>query len=186
MHTIEAIFTRRSVRKYSDRQVDKETVETLLLAATKAPSAMNSQPLSFAIIQDATRLHKLSDQAKSFLLSIIDQYPPLAKYRTVLAKPDYNIFYNAPTLIIVYAKPGSPHPLEDCSLAAQNLMLSAHALGLGTCWIGFATALLNQTAMKTELGVPDTYSAVAPIIVGYPADNLPPTEKKTPEIVYWK
>jgi nitroreductase len=74
----------------------------------------------------------------------------------------------------------------DCCLAAQNLMLTAHALGLGTCWIGFSQPLLNSTEFKTELGIPSEYIAVAPLIVGYSEISPAKVSRKPPEILVWQ
>ncbi|SDF24775.1 nitroreductase family protein [Sporolituus thermophilus] len=186
MELFDAIQSRRSVRNYSPQAVSKDLLLQLLEAAVQAPSAMNSQPWAFAVIQDRELLNHYSDRAKAFLLSQMDQHPPLTKYRTALANPDFNIFYNAGTLLIVYAVPNGPHPEEDCCLAAQNIMLAAHGLGLGTCWIGFARPLLNLPEVKAELGVPAEYQAVAPLIVGYPASPVPPIPKKPPQILLWR
>jgi hypothetical protein len=84
----------------------------------------------------------------------------------MLADPNYNIFYNAGTLVVICAKPGGLNPAEDCCLAAQNLMLAAHAAGLGTCPIGFARPWLNLSETKKELALPGDFEAVCPLIVG--------------------
>ncbi len=186
MELIDAINNRRSIRNYKNQVVEKSAIDKILQAAVQAPSAMNSQPWAFAVIQNSELLQMYSDRAKGYLLSALEKNPLLIKYRAVLSKPDFNIFYNANTLIIIYAKPEGPHPVEDCCLAAQNLMLAAHSLGLGTCWIGFASALLNLREVKNELGVPEEYIATAPIIIGHPQSAVPDIPKKAPEIIFWK
>lgn len=186
MNLRDALYTRRSVRKYTAAQVEKETVERLLDAAVQAPSASNIQPWAFAVIQDKELLAKYSDQTKRQILAVADQTPRLAAYKGMLSAPGYNIFYNAGTLIIIYAADGGPYAHGDCCLAAQNLMLAAHDMGLGTCWIGFAHYLLNDPAIKKELGVPEEYTAVAPLILGYPDGALPAREKKAPKIIFWR
>ncbi len=182
----EAIYTRRSIRNFSQQNVEKETIEKLMLAAVQAPSATNSQPWAFAVIANKELLADYSARAKKYLLGFLDQYPLLKKYETVLSNPQFNIFYNAGTLLIIYAKPLDAAPQEDCALAAQNIMLTAHELELGSCWIGFARDFFNREDIKTELSVPQEYSAVAPIILGYPQKKVPPVAKKNPEILFWK
>ena len=187
MQLCDAINHRRSVRTYSSQAVSRETIDTLLNFAVQAPSAMNSQPWSFAVIQDVNLLKDYSDRAKEFLLSVIDQYPPLTKYTQALSNANFNIFYNAGTLVIIYADRHSGlHAEEDCCLAAQNLMLSAWDMGIGSCWIGFARPLLNLPEVKKEMGIPDTVTAVAPIILGYPQGQLAPVAKNAPIIHIWK
>lgn len=186
MDIMEAIESRRSVRNYDAREVEKDKLEKLFRAAVQAPSASNSQPWAFAVIQDKKRLKEYSDRAKEHLLAGIDQQPGLVKYKGMLANPDFNIFYNAGTLAIIFAKPRGLYPLGDCCLAAQNLMLAAVDMGLGTCWIGFARVFLDLPEVKRELGVPGDYTVVAPIIVGYPAGKIPQLGRDEPEIVFWK
>ncbi|MDF2875464.1 MAG: fbiB [Sporomusa sp.] len=186
MELEEAINSRRSVRSYTNTTVDKATIEKLLDSAVQAPSAMNSQPWAYAIIQDGALLKEYSDRSKHYLLSILDQVPQLNKYKAAFENPEFNIFYNAQSLIIIFAKPSELHSSEDCCLAAQNLMLTAHNLALGTCWIGFARAFLNLPEVKAELRIPTGYEAIAPIIVGYPQVNPPAVPKKSPEILFWK
>lgn len=186
MNIAEAITTRRSVRNYTEQQVPRLLIEQLLSAAVQAPSAMNSQPWAFSVIQNKALLKTLSDRAKAHLLTLIDDFPAIEKYRGTLVSDVFNIFYNASTLLTIYSRPLDPHPEIDCSLAAQNIMLLAHSLGLGSCWIGFAEPLLKLPEVKKELNIPDEYSAVAPLILGYPAVLPPSLPKKEPEIIFWK
>lgn len=183
MELMEAIRTRRSVRKYTARKVENPSIEQLLDAAVQAPSASNSQPWVFAVIQDGTLLKNYSARAKAHLLGKADQDPVVAHYKGMLANEAFDIFYNAGTLLVIYARPTGPHAYGDCCLAAQNLMLAAHDLGLGTCWIGFANTFLDLPEVKEELGIPRQYTAVAPLILGYPEGTQPKLSKKPPEII---
>lgn len=185
MDLLDAIYTRRSIRKYSNSPVPPKVIETLINAAAQAPSASNSQPWAFLVIQNSEMLHDLSAKSKQGLLATMDSEPKLARYKSLLLNKDFNIFYNAPALVVILAKPSGMHPNEDCCLAAQNLMLTAHDLGLGTCWIGFALAALTSPSVKKSLGVPDEYQVVAPIIVGYPESPGQSIAKNPPEIVNW-
>jgi nitroreductase len=73
--------------------------------------------------------------------------------------------------------------MKDCALAAQNLMLTAYAMGLGTCWIGLAQNFLNTAQGSALLGIPPTWVAVAPIIVGHPKALTPDVPRRKPEIL---
>jgi nitroreductase len=185
MDFIKALETRRSVRSYQERGVDRSLVEKLITLATQAPSAMNSQPWAFVVITDKEMLEQYSTYSKELLLATMEQFPLLEKYRGVLSQKSFNIFYKAPALVVIYAKPESPQPQDNCCLAAQNFMLSAHDAGLGTCWIGFAREFLNSPEAKAELGIPAEYTAIAPMILGWPAAESPAVPRKAPEI-YWK
>ena len=187
MELMDAIYKRRSVRAYADKNVDKATVMTLIKAAIQAPSALNAQPWTFAVIQGSARLKQYSDRAKSHVLESLNPESPLFSHRDMLTNPDFNIFYDASTLVIICAKPvAALNAGEDCCLAAQNLMLAACGMGLGTCPIGFARPWLNLPEVKHELGIPDDYAPVFPVIVGFPKGDPPPVARKEPEILFWK
>lgn len=185
MELMEAIAGRRSVRAYTGEPLAKEQIEKLLEAAVLAPSGMNTQPWVFGVIQDPARLRDLNARAKAHLLSTIDDASPLAGYRANLENPETDLFYGAPALIVIYAKPAVTSQIDGC-LAAQNLMLTAYSMGLGTCWIGLAHGLLATAEVKAQLGAPAECSLVAPIIVGRPAAWPPAVERKAPEVAYWK
>jgi nitroreductase len=100
--------------------------------------------------------------------------------------PKYDIFHGASTLIVVCARRSDDFAVADCWLAAENLMLAAAALGLGTCCIGAATEALNSAEMRLELGIPPVFTAVAPVIVGVPAGPSAPLERRVPDVIAWK
>ncbi len=186
MDVMEAIYSRRSVRAYSDQPVDRATVEALIKASSHAPSSMNEQPWAFVVVQDSKQLTRWSERIKAHVLKRLKSDSPLAKYREMLANPDYHVFHRAGTLIIICARPGVHNGEEDCSLAAQNLMLAAHAMGLGTCPIGFARPWLNLAKSKRELAIPATYKAVFPLVVGFPKGETAAVARKEPEILLWR
>lgn len=187
MEILDAIYQRRAVRSYLDQPVENTTIEALLDAAIHAPSAMNTQPWAFAIWQDKELLANYSARAKAYGLATLAGNPHGDHWRVILSQSDYNIFYDAPVLIVICAKPDDGlMPVEDCCLAAQNLMLAAHAMGLGSCPIGFARRWMNLPEVKQELGIPAEYTPVFPVIVGYPKELPPPTERNDPEIIVWR
>lgn len=184
MELNEAIQSRRSVRAYTDRPLSRETVDTLLQAAINAPSASNRQPWAFVVIQGKEQLHALSDRAKQHRL-VDPQDPPSDSLATRLKDPGYNLFHGASALIVVCATPVYRYAAEDCSLAAQNLMLAAWALGLGTCAIGLSRSFFNRDDVKAEFNIPADYTPVFPVVVGYPAAIPAPTSRNQPEILAW-
>lgn len=188
MSTMDAIHHRRAVRDYTPEVVERAVIQTLLEAAVHAPTAMHEEPWSFAVIQDRNVLDRLSARAKEFVRieANASEPRPAMHVLDLLNEPDFHVFYNASTLIVICSKLPVPFAVADCWLAAENLMLAACAKGLGTCVIGFAVSALNTPEWMAELQLPAGTTAVAPIIVGVPRGVTPPVPRKPPEVIIWK
>lgn len=181
MDLFNALKTRRAVRSYSGTTLERGEIEALIDAAVSAPSAMNLQPWAFAVVDDGARLQALSQQVKPYVLEHLPPNSPLAAH---LADPHFEIFHGAPALIVICARDSGPQSAEDCCLAGQNLMLAAHASGLGSCWIGLSRPWLNLPVVKEELGIPAEFVPVAPIIVGHGREIPPPTPRERPRVIW--
>lgn len=177
---------RRSVRAYTQAPVAHNAIETLLDAAVHAPTAIHAEPWAFAVVQDKGLLQRLSDRAKPVFAAEARQRGASGHSFEHFTRPDFNIFHGANALIVICAMPTSPFVTADCWLAAENLMLAATALGLGTCVIGSAVSALNLAQSKADLGIPEAYSVIAPIAVGTPAGQTPATSRMPPHILSWK
>jgi nitroreductase len=188
MTVMDTIYARRSVRSYAPSRLDRAVVNALLAAAVRAPTAVHEEPWAFVVIQDTEILKRLSDRAKGLFAEEAHRahLDRGGHALDVFSRPDFNVFYNASTLIAICAKPMGPFVTADCWLAAENLMLAACAMGLGSCVIGSAVSALNSPEVKTEIGIPAEISAVAPIIVGVPSGETPLTSRKEPQILVWK
>jgi nitroreductase len=178
-----AIFGRRSVRAYSPEPVDALTLRALLAAAVRAPTAMHGEPWQFVIVHNPELLKRLSARAIEGLAA---EAVHLGAGRDILSQPGFNVFYDARSLIVICAKSDGKFANADCWLAAQNLMLTAYAMGLGSCVIGMAVPMLNLPEVKLELGIPPGSTAVAPIIVGKPRGETWPAARHEPQIVAWR
>jgi nitroreductase len=146
---------------------------------------LNQQPWAFTVLHGRKSLAGYSNRAKAHLLALSDPSFGLDPRVDVYASRAANIFHETDTLIVVCAKPGRFAPVEDCLLAAQNLMLAAHGMGLGTCPVGFARPWFNCPEVKAELGIPPHYTAVLPIAVGHAAQMPPHVPKNEAEIACW-
>ena len=182
MDVNEAISGRRSLREYTAQPVDERIIRRLIDAAVHAPNAVNQQPWTFTVVRDQSVLDRISRNAKSHMLATMPASPQSDHFRSLLNDPNFHIFYRAPVLLLISATAQGPWIVEDCALAAENLMLTAHAIGLGTCWIGFAQSFLNTPDGKNLLGLPAASVPVAPIIIGHPKSTPPPVPRKEPEI----
>lgn len=187
INIFETILARRSIRSYKTRVVDMVTVHILLEAAVRAPTAMHQEPWAFIIIQDQKLLQKLSDRAKPLFLAKVamqqDSSEHYGKMLEVFHSPDFNIFYNASTLILICGKKTSHSFEADCWLSAENLVLAACAMGLGTCVIGSALPVFNDAEVKVTLGISDEFSVVVPVILGYPDEDIAPSFRKPPLVL---
>jgi len=161
----EAIRGRRSVRAYTGEDVPEETVERLIDAARWAPSAGNIQPWEFVVVRRAEVKRRLSAAAL-----------------------DQAFIEEAPVVVVVCADEGqssagygsrgrSLYCLQDTAAATQNLLLAAHALGLGACWIG----AFYDEAVSGALGLPMGVRPVAIVPVGHPAEKPRPGPKRALE-----
>jgi nitroreductase len=184
MDLLQAITGRRAVRDYTAEAVDEQTIHQLIDAAVQAPSAVNQQPWSFTVVRDQSVLNRVSRDSKSHMLATMPASPHSDHFRVWLGDPDFQIFYHAPVLILISASTEGPWAVEDCALAAENLMLAAYAAGLGTCWIGFAQSFLNTLEGRTALDLPAGCVPVAPIIVGHPKAPVPPVPRNKP-VIRW-
>jgi len=167
----EAIYARRATRDYTSDPVPEAAINALLYAAVQAPTAMREHALMFAVIQDRAILKALSGAAGAGTAT--------------RAGEDFNIFYNAGTLIVIYAEKDHRFVPADCWLAAENLMLLACGMGLGTCVIGNAVDALNTAEWKQRLKVSDPVVAIAPVIVGTPATRPEAITRQPPRISRW-
>ena len=185
MTIFETILARRSVRRYKARKVDRTTVSILLEAAVHAPTATHQEPWAFVVIQDKVLLRSISDLAKPLFVAEAQEkgLAHAGHSFDIFKYPDLNIFYDATTLILICGSASAPSYSVDCWLAAENLMLAACAMGLGTCVVGSALPALNTPETKVLLNIPESFIAVAPIIVGYPDDEIVPVMRKSPVVL---
>ena len=155
MEVLEAIFTRKSIKKYKDTPVPKEMIDTIIKAGRCAPSGLNKQSPIILAVTDK----KVRDEL-SFINAGSDPFKR--------SDP----FYNAPCVLVVLADKSVPTYLYDGSLVMENLMLAAHALGLGACWIHRAKETFEMSEGKALLkkwGIEGDYEGIGNCIVGYPA-----------------
>lgn len=164
----EDLLTRRSIRKYSDRQVEDEKLDKVLTAGLYAPTGMNNQaPILVAVRDKATR-------------------DKLSRMNAAVMGASGDPFYGAPCVIVVLSDPERMTWVEDGSLVLGNLMNAAHSLGLGSCWIHRAKECFDTPEGKALLrawGVPENYRGVGNCILGYAAEEPEAKPRKSGRII---
>jgi nitroreductase len=184
---MEAIYSRRSIRDFNDEIVDSELLTTLFNAAIQAPTAMHEEPCTFCVIQDPGLLQRISHDAKQLILTKGSEQRNFSKHAFEIAQnPEFQIFYNSTTLVLICSKFRGQFAQADCWLAAQNLMLAAYAHGLGSCVIGLAVEILNTPQWKRELNIPGEVDIIAAIILGKSSHDGAQVPRKPVEILSWK
>jgi len=148
MDAMEVIFTRRSIRKYSNKSISEEIITDLLKAATSAPSAGNQQPWHFIIIDDKStfkQFQKYHNSAKMLMDAQIG----------ILICSDLNLVKHEKMWI------------QDCAAATQNILLASRALGLGSCWLGVYPREKRIENLRNLLNIPENIIPFSLISIGY-------------------
>lgn len=172
MDVFECIITRRSVRRYTDKKIPQETLDLLIDYGCRSASASNTQPWGFVIIEGKETIHALSEQVRADLINMKQREPWISVYSRWLENPDFNFFFKqTQTLLLIYGHSHVKFYRESCTLAAANIMLAAHAMGIGSCWIGFAFETFNTAEFKASYNVPEHYDLVTTLTLGYKSDD---------------
>ncbi len=154
MSFIDLILTRRSIRRYENKDISEEVLHQILETGRQAPSAANRQPIHFVIVNDHAILKILCDT----LLSPFVKYAPVAIFGCAVVKS------------LLTGK----WAVIDTTIAMQNMVIAAWALEIGSCWIGAC----NEEKVKELLKIPDKWKMVALVTLGYPAEQPKPKAKK--------
>lgn len=164
MDALETIHTRRSIRKYQDQAVSEELIQQLLAAAMQAPSARNQQPWQFVVIDDR---------------EILAEIPAFMPNAAMAGK--------APLAILVCGdlslEKSAGYWVVDCAAATQNILLAAHALGLGAVWCGVYPREPRMEGLRRLIGLPENVMAHSLVVLGHPADQVSREDRYSPDRV---
>ncbi len=166
-NAIETIMTRTSIRSFTDRAVSADTVEMLLRAGMAAPTAVNLQPWHFVVVNDRAKIDELGGNGRQS-----------------------QMWHESPLVIVVCGNMGKAMEgvgqafwVQDCSAATENILLAAHALGLGAVWTGCYPIEERVANISQVLGLPDHIVPLCAIVMGYPNESPQPKDKWKPENV---
>ena len=168
MDVLEAIFARRSIRRYTAQAVEPEKLASLLQAAMAAPNACNSQPWEFIVVTEPDILARLQGKL-------------------------YAGHYNAPAAIVVCGNQSIANNsaarfywVQDCSAATENILIAATGLGLATVWIGVYPLPSVVQPVSEVLNIPEQVIPLCVVYVGYPAEEKPPRTQYDTHRVHWQ
>lgn len=171
------ILHRRAIRRFEERQIEEEVLEQIIQAGLYAPSAGGRQGVLFAVCQDKAvnehlgRIKRANSQPRmATATSYVSREQP-----SIADDPNLkNAFYDAPTVITLFAPKNFLFAAEDCAIAAENMMLAADSLGVGSCYIGqgwtafadpYGQEILRQWNIRAD------YYAVMQLLLGYPKEG---------------
>jgi nitroreductase len=180
MDTVTAIHTRRSIRDYEMRPVAREIIEQILWDAVQAPTTPVSGPFLFHVIEGGARIADLGERAKLYART---HRPDSVGYAWT-ERPDFKVFLDAPVVIVLSGHGDNPESIHDCTRAGQNLLLSAHARGLGSCWVGAPILWLRSATAREKFGIEDAFAPFAAFTLGYAASVAPSRSRERPQIVW--
>ncbi len=163
---MDIILSRRSIRQYTSQPVSDELIKEILTAAMAAPSAGNEQPWHFIVIKER---------------AILDEIPKFHQYAQMVKK--------ASVAVLVCGDPGleryKGYWVQDCSAATENMLLAAHAKGLGAVWCGVYPTEERVIAFRRLLGIPEEIIPFSLVPLGYPAEKKEPANRYNEERVHY-
>ena len=160
MSLLDLILSRRSIRRYENKDISEEVLQQILETGRQAPSAANRQPIHFVIVKDHDILKNLCDN----LINRFVKYAPVA----IVGCADIKSLLTGKWAVV------------DTTIAMQNMVIAAWTLGIGSCWIGAC----NEEKVKELLKIPDKWKFVALVTLGYPAEQPKPRKKKSFEEMF--
>jgi nitroreductase len=178
--TLKVIRNRRSIRRFKVEQIPNSELEEILDCALCAPNARNQQKWHFTVIQNRGMLDKMENVMKENMMNSGVEF--LAKRAR---DPDYRAFYGAPTVILITGDEKTRFVEIDCAAAAQNILLAAESLDIGSHIMAsseFLFASEKGDDLKKEMGVPDGYKHICAIALGY-KDETPDAKPRNKDVI---
>lgn len=163
--TLKVIKSRRTTRKFKSEQIKNEELQAIIEAGLYAPSAHNQQSWNFTVIQNSELIKELNRESKEAAKGFDDEV-----IQKMANNEKLDVFYGAPTLIIVSGMDSAMMPQVDCTAATQNMLIAAESLNIGSCWNGFISFLFNgpkAEEYKKKLNIPEGFTPYYAIALGY-------------------
>ncbi len=164
---LKTIASRRSTRQFRPEQITDAELHAILEAGLQAPTGHNEQSCYFVVIQNSERIREISEGSK-----IEMQKVPADWIANIGRNEKFNIFYNAPTVVLVSARKDAVSPVPDACAAIQNMVIAAESLGIGSCWIGFAHFYFYSPERLRSIGIPEGHAVHFGVALGYRPDGF--------------
>jgi nitroreductase len=183
-NVIENILTRRSIRAFRENQISEEDLNNILIAGSYAPNAMGMQNWKFTAIQNADTLKKVNEAIRKTLLSIPvvpETHPYVVSLIEKAQDENADFLYHAPTFIIVSNLRDNGNSMPESALAIGNMMLAAHSLGIGSCWLNQLPGLSDLPLIRElleDLDIPTTHTVYGTVVMGYAAEEPKPAPSR--------
>jgi len=157
--SLETLYARRSIRRYTGERVSDAQEEELLKAAMAAPSASDAKPWHFVVVRERRTLDAIAS-----------------------AHPYAEMLREATLCIAVCGDPAAngEYWIQDCAAATQNILLAATAQGLGSCWLGMHPRAERKATVRAILGIPESMEILSLVALGCPAESKPPRSQYDP------
>ncbi|MGQ9623395.1 MAG: nitroreductase family protein [Candidatus Caldatribacteriaceae bacterium] len=179
---IATIKRQRSIRSYRPEQISESELQAILESALYAPSAMNQQKWRFIVVQNRDLLWSIAEATREAILT--SGIAPLVERAK---NPGFNVFYHAPTVVFVFADKNARFATTDAALAAQNMLIAAESLNIGSCIMALPELAFTSERgekLKEELGIPGDHVYVCAIALGYKTGENPPPPRRRDVITY--
>jgi nitroreductase len=167
--------SRRSIRSYKDKPIEREKLDKLVQIASYAPSGHNARPVHLSIIEDSAEVRRLTSMVIDWLRSIIKDFPDMlesSNFKRIVKfweKDEDLISRKAPHLVIAHSLTNVGTAREDCILALAYMELAAYSLGLGATWAGYIMAAISSYPPLSEaFNLPDGHECYGVLMLGYP------------------
>ena len=184
--------SRRSIRVYKDKPLDREIIEQLLDTCRYAPSGSNSQPVHWIVASGRERLNELAQMVIDWMQQAVEDKNPIAErmHLDVVVESwkrgEDRIFRGGPAVMMTHAPEIGSLPSENCVIAMTFLDLAAAVLGLGTCWVGYLMLAASQhPPIREALGIPQDHRFFGAMIVGYPKYSYQRIPQRNQPNVSW-
>jgi nitroreductase len=177
--TLRNIENRRSYRLLEPEQLRDNELRAVIEAGLCAPSAMNQQPWHFTVILNKDVMKRLEQDVREYLLRLDSQ-----RFQHMAKEESFNMFHNAPTIVLISGDANAIMPEADCAAAAQNMLIAAESIGIGSCWVDTPVHLFRSDGAdrwKRELGIPENYKPLYCVAIGYKPSAAQPDAPKRKE-----